>query len=269
MLVRKPACREVAMRRVPLKSLLAFGAATLPAMVLPSCATNDSMIYIIGVAVRQQGACAVKADLAATILAKGTMDRLFASEYVAALIVGNQLMQRGSRERVRTETSRVALKGAEVKLENTQGAELVPAFSAVGTGFVDASDGTDAAPAVMFASLIPSSVAAALPAGTVVSKVRVFGTTLGGEDVESSELLFPIDVCDGCLVSYPASARDPAADSASYQCKLTSTDTAAAPSDTTSLPCELGIDLPVPCTACSGLFPACVSPSNNPYYNPP
>ena len=38
------------MRRVPLKSLLAFGAAGLSAMVLPSCATNDSMIYIIGVA---------------------------------------------------------------------------------------------------------------------------------------------------------------------------------------------------------------------------
>jgi hypothetical protein len=239
-------------------------------MVLPSCATNDSMIYIIGVALRQEGACAVKADLGATILAKGTLDRLFASEYVAALMVGNQIMQRGSRERVRTETSQVALKGAEVKLENTQGAELVPAFSAIGTGFVNASDGTDAAPAVMFASLIPSSVAGSLPAGTVVSKVRVFGTTLGGEDVESSELLFPIEVCDGCLVSYPASARDPAADSANYQCKLTATDTTAATSaDTTTLPCELGIDFPVPCTACSGLFPACVSPANNPYYNPP
>ena len=257
------------MRRVPLKSLFAFGAAALSAMVLPSCATNDSMIYIIGVAVRQAGACAVKADLGASILAKGTMDRLFAPEYVAALMVGNQLMQRGSRERVRTETSRVALKGAEVKLENTQGAELVPAFSAIGTGFVDASDGTDAAPSVMFASLIPSSVAASLPAGTVVSKVRVFGTTLGGEDVESSELLFPIEVCDGCLVSFPASARDPAADSASYQCKLTSTDTATTTSaDTTTLPCELGIDFPAPCTACSGLFDACLTPTKNCYYTP-
>jgi hypothetical protein len=137
----------------------------------------------------------------------------------------------------------------------------------VGTGFVDASDGTDAAPAVMFASLIPNSVAASLPAGTIVSKVRVFGTTLGGEDVESAELLFPIEVCDGCLVSYPASARDPAADSGTYQCKLTAADTAtAATSDSTSLPCELGVDFPVPCTACSGLFDACVSPANNCYY---
>ena len=35
-----------------------------------------------------------------------------------ALIVGNQLTQRGSRERLRTETSKVALKGAEVREHN-------------------------------------------------------------------------------------------------------------------------------------------------------
>ena len=256
------------MRRVPFKVLLALGAAGLSALVLPSCATNDSMIYIVGVAVRQQGSCAVKGDLGGTILAKGTMDRLFASEYVAALEVGNQLMQRGSRERVRTETSRVSLKGAEVKLENSQGDELVPSFSAVGTGFVDASDGQDAAPAVMFATLIPNSVAGKLPPGTVVSKVRVFGTTLGGEDVESGELLFPIDVCDGCLVSFPASARDPAADSMTYQCKINSTDAAVASSDNAALPCNLGVDFSVPCTVCSGLYDACLMPTKNCYYTP-
>lgn len=255
------------MRRFSFKYLLALGAAGLSAMALPSCATNDSMIYIVGVAARQQGACTVKGDLTTPILAKGTLDRLFATEYVAALIVGNQLMQRGSRERVRTETSRVSLKGAEVKLENAQGDELVPAFSSVGTGFVDASDGQSAAPAAMFATIIPNSVMGKLPAGTVVSKVRVFGTTLGGEDVESGELLFPIEVCDGCLVSYPAEARDPAADSTTYQCLLTSTATATAASDTAA-PCSLGIDLPVPCTACSGLYDFCQTPAKNCYYTP-
>jgi hypothetical protein len=256
------------MRRFPIKSLLALAAAGFSALALPSCATNDSMIYIIGVAARQQGACTVKADLNATLQDKGALDRTFASEYVAALMIGNQIMQRGSRERVRTETSKVALKGAEVTLEDTQGNSLVPAFSAIGTGFVDASDGSAAAPAVMFASLIPSSVAGALPPGTVVAKVRVFGTTLGGEDVESSELSFPIVVCDGCLVSYPAAARDPAADPGAYQCKLTGTDMAAAGSDTASLPCALGIDLPAPCTVCSGLFDACLTPDKNCYYTP-
>jgi hypothetical protein len=249
------------------KSLFALAAASVVACALPSCATNDSMMYIVGVAARQSGACAVKADLTATTLARGTMDRLLASEYTAALLVGNQLTERGSRERLRTETSKVALKGAEVRLENTQGKELVPAFSAIGTGFVDASEGTDAAPAAMFATLIPASIAQTLPPGTVVSKVRVFGTTLGGEDVESAELLFPILVCDGCLVSFPASARDLTADGNKYQCLLATDENTASPGADEALPCELGIDLPVPCTACSGLYAFCRSPDDNCAYN--
>jgi hypothetical protein len=268
MSVRKVARHEVAMRRSLHKSLLAFTATCLVAAALPSCATNDSMMYIVGVAVRKAGACAIKADLSGTILAKGTMDRLFATDYIAGLIVGNQLTQRGSRERVRTETSRVALKGAEVKLESPQGAALVPAFSSIGTGFVDASDGTDAAPAAMFATLIPASVAPSLPLGTVVAKVRVFGTTLGGEDVESSELLFPIEVCEGCLVAFPASARDLTAVGDDYQCKLAADDSATAGGDVLDAPCELGIDFPTTCTTCSGLYAACQSPTNNCFYNP-
>jgi hypothetical protein len=265
--VRKIARHEVAMRRSFLTSLLAFAAPCLVAGALPSCATNDSMMYIVGVAVRKSGACTVSPDLAGAMLSKGAMDRLFASEYVAGLIVGNQLTQRGSRERVRTETSRVALKGAEVKLESPQGAELVPAFSSIGTGFVDAADGADAAPAAMFATLIPASVAPLLPRGTVVAKVRVFGTTLGGEDVESAELLFPIEVCDGCLVTYPASARDLAANGSDYQCKLAA-DEAASVGTAEDEPCSPGIDFPFACTACSGIYAACQSPVNNCAYTP-
>jgi hypothetical protein len=265
--VRKVACHEVAMRRSFLKSLLAFSVPCFVAGALPSCATNDSMMYIVGVALRRAGACAVKAELSGTLLSKGVLDRVFATEYVAGLIVGSQLTQRGSRERVRTETSKVALKGAEVKLENSQGKELVPAFSSIGTGFVDASDGEDAAPAAMFATLIPASVAPSLPRGTVVVKVRVFGTTLGGEDVESAELLFPIEVCDGCLVSFLAADQDPAQSSNEYQCKKGSDTNVVASSETDS-PCSLGIDFPVRCTVCSSLYAACQSPTTNCAYTP-
>jgi len=256
------------MRRTLLKSLLAFAAPCLVAGVLPSCATNDSMMFIVGVGVRKAGACSVKPDLSSPTLSNGIMDRLFASEYVASLIVGNQVMQRGSRERVRTETSRVNFKGAEVKLETPQGAELVPSFSSIATGFVDASNGTDAAVATMSATLIPASVASQLQPGTVVVKVRVFGTTLGGEDVESSELLFPIEVCDGCLVAFPANARDLAAPGDGYQCKQATDDKDVSTSDLADAPCNPGIDFPLPCTTCSSLFAACQSPTTNCAYTP-
>lgn len=255
------------MRRLPFKTLLALGAACLSAGALPSCATNDSMMFITGVYFRKFGACTAKADFDAPMLAKGRLDLAFASEYRAALIVGNQITQRGSRERLRTETSRVALKGAEVQLENLKGESLAKPFSSTGTGFVNASEGTDPALTIMFASLIPASIGSKLKVGTVVAKVRVFGTTLGGEDVESGELAFPIDVCRGCLVSFPSSARDLTADGTEYQCKLASDDMAAASATADAdQPCDLGIDIQAPCTACSGLYPECQSPTLNCFY---
>jgi hypothetical protein len=257
------------MHRFSLKSWLALGITALGATSLPGCADNDSMMFIIGVAERKAGSCTVKADSGSVIVQGGTMDRLFASDYTAALLIGNQITERGSREQLRTETSRVALKGAEVKLETINGTALVDPFSSIGTGFVDAASGTDPALSVMFASLVPPSIAAGLPEGTIMAKVRVFGTTLGGQDVESSELNFPIQICDGCLISYPADARDVAVDGTDYVCKVADDGAGAGSADRNAdLPCTLGIDLQAPCTVCSGTHAECQRPDNNCYYNP-
>jgi hypothetical protein len=257
------------MPRFSAKTLLALGFAGLAASALPSCATNDSMMFIIGVYARKQGTCSPKADADAPIWASGTLDRLFASDYTAALLIGNQITERGSREQLRTETSRVSLKGAEVTLESLKGEALAAAFSSTATGFVDAASGTDPSISVMYATLIPASVAPDLPLGTVVAKVRVFGDTLGGEDVESSELSFPIEVCEGCLVAYTAASRDPAAGGTEYQCKVASDTTAMAVTSEVELPCELGVDLPAPCTACSGFDEICLRPACNPAVTDP
>lgn len=249
------------------KSLLAVGLAGLGALALPSCATNDSLMFIAGVLVRRQGECEPKPEGDAKILANGTLDRTFASEYVAALLIGNQITQRGSREQLRTETSRVVLKGAEVRLEDVVGNPLADAFSTTATGFADAAAGTDAALAVMYATLIPGSLVTEMPVGRLLAKVRVFGDTLGGEEVESSELAFPIDVCDGCLVAFPSGARDLTADGTDYVCKVGATATDDAGGEEVSLPCNAGIDVAVPCTACAGLYAACLTPAQNCSYN--
>lgn len=249
------------------KNLLATAIVATVAAALPSCASNDSSLYIAGIVARQQGACVVKPTLDSTLVQKGVLDRAFTTEYIAAVLVGNQILERGSRERVRTETSRVALTGAEITIEDAQGHPLVPKFSTIGTGLADPSDGTSPGISAMFVTIIPSTVAGQLPAGTVVSKVRVFGTTLGGEDVESSELLYPIEICNGCLVTYPASDRDLTADGTDYQCKQ-GTDSANMDNSADALPCSLGIDLPVHCSLCSNVSDVCRSPANNPYYTP-
>ena len=39
--------------------------------------------------------------------------------------------------------------------------------------------------------------------GQIIVRFRVFGTTLGGQEIESGDFDYPIFMCDGCLVRYP------------------------------------------------------------------
>ncbi|HMJ10785.1 MAG TPA: hypothetical protein VK524_05230, partial [Polyangiaceae bacterium] len=131
-----------------------------------------------------------------------------------------------------------------------QGKQLVE-YTTDGTGFVDPSDGSTPGFGIMSVELIPPGLAN-LPDNTdVVVGVRVFGDTLGGREVESSQLTFPIFVCNGCLVSYPNVAIDPA----SRACNSTEV-----PSDPP--PCQVGQDDAVDCRYCAGSTGACqVAPS--------
>jgi hypothetical protein len=61
----------------------------------------------------------------------------------------------------------------------------------------------------MAAELLPADAVAATDLTRVNVSVRVVGETLGGTEIRSSELIFPINVCRGCLVSFPNEAVDP------------------------------------------------------------
>ena len=201
------------MRRSTPKSLISVFLLTLGSLALiPSCADNNSSLFVEGVMALDTTTCVAKADNTAVLLAGGIMDVAFRTSYTAFVLVGNQLTERGSREQLRTETSRIALRGAEVTLTTLDGKTLGN-YSTVGTGFVNASAGDVPSYAAMSVDIIPSALgssSAVLNAGTVLAKIRVFGDTLGNIAVTSSELDFPIRVCNGCLVTYPTAAADPA-----------------------------------------------------------
>jgi hypothetical protein len=195
------------------------------------------------------------------------MDVAFTQSYTAFVLVGNQLTERGSREQLRTETSRVALRGAEVTLTTLDGRTLGN-YSTVGTGFVNAASGDVPSYAAMSVNIIPSALgsnANVIAAGAVVAKIRVFGDTLGNTAVTSSELDFPIRICEGCLVTYPSTAADVVAGSDKYLC----TKAASATQTTTDTPpCIVGQDQSFPCTACSAALDLCRDPAQNPSYGP-
>jgi hypothetical protein len=222
------------------------------------CAENESSLFVIGVYALSRTQCIAEPNSTAVLLPAGTLDRSLASGYNAALLVGSQLTERGSRENVRTETSRLQIEGAHITIYSTDGAEIARPDVAA-TGLVHPANGTDPGLATVFAQLIRPGDAGALgPAGQAIVRIRIFGTTLGGQEIESGDYDFPIQVCDGCLISYPPEAADPAAPAGQYLCS-TAADTMT---ETTQI-CYPGQDDYIPCTECAAFNLACRDPTMN------
>jgi hypothetical protein len=255
------------MRRSTTKYLLSAGLLTFGSFILtPSCAKNDSSMFLVGVIDTSATTCLAKADTTDAMLVGGVMDTQFTKSYTAALLVGNQLVQQGSMEQARTETSRISLRGAEVTLTDVGGNAVAGGtYSTIGTGFVDASVGDAPSYGTMAVSVIPEGLLDRIQAPPVVlAKIRVFGDSLGGSSITSSELDFPITICDGCLVRYPAEDDDPTqAGNAAYKCATTASTTTTT---TDVAPCLFGQDTPFPCTMCSASVKLCLDPTQNPSY---
>ena len=229
---------------------------------LSGCADNDSSLFIEGVLAISNTDCVAQPDADAEFLANGLLDVLFARGYVAAVQVGNQLTQQGNREKLRTETSRVQLEGAKGTVFDVLGGEHE--FEALATGFVHPASGTDPGVAAMFVNLVPADVIDQLADadavfGQMAVRFKVYGTTLGGEEIESGDFTYPIAVCEGCLVDYPPDANVNMG--GDYLC--------GNPSDTADDEpvCHYGQDQRFPCSACAASFDECTSPDMNPYYD--
>ncbi len=253
------------MRRILPKALAvcALVGATLPAT--SGCADNETMLFVRQVMAVQSPECFVRADASGDFRTAGALDVLFADSYSAVLLVGNQLVQRSSRDQLRTEANRIVLKGAEVRVFDSQEAQLI-AFTVPASGFVDPASGATPGFGLTAATLIPSSLGATLfdqlalfESTTVVANIKVFGDTLGGEEIDSAELVYPIVVCKGCLVFKPADLDDPV--TPIYECNVTG---ATGMSDTIEIdevPCSFGQDDLVDCRLC------CANFAGNPEYD--
>lgn len=215
------------------------------------CADNESTLFIKGVA-KIGDDCTYSSDGADGFLARGVYDVGFHGSYQAGLIVGNQISGRGSEARSRTETSSVVLEGAEVRLFKAEGGAFKDAFSAPGAGFVEASGGEAASFGVLSVVLLPKlkkeEVTPALETGYIIAEVKAFGRTLGGQEVESGTFRFPIDICEGCLVSFSEVEPNSALETV---CRSTA--------EAKSV-CLLGQDDVIGCSACMNSYEICQKP---------
>ena len=244
-------------------SLVAF--ALIGSAVMPACADNDQSIFIHHALApptsRQNGVCLYQPDPTAAGLFEGVLDIAVRDNYFAVLLVGNQLIARGDPTTVRSESNRVHVDGAIVRVSDPQGVIADSEFTSYATGFADVQSNNTPGYGVFGVTAIDGPTKDKI-AGTVpnlfqthlfIANIKAFGKTLGGVDLESGEFQLPIRVCNGCLVSF-ATGDDPAKDG--IDCKLSLASAASSGGSTTVLPCSPGQDESTPCQLCSDR-PAC------------
>jgi hypothetical protein len=231
------------------------------------CVHDDSTIFVSQVLAQQEVtpgmSCMFTSDPTQASISSGTLDAALLSSYTAVTLVGNQLVPRGDPNQPQTETSFVTVQGAVVTLNDTMGNQL-DSFTQTAVITIPPSSGTTPGYAPLAVTILNSNVVnpiaarlAAFGRGVqterVIASIRVFGQTLGGDSVESNLFGFPVDICYGCLVNFSPSENQvsppPGVPAFQPNCLLAGSGT----SSTTSVPCAIGQDLIVDCSACLGL----------------
>lgn len=249
-------CEVVDMKQV---SWRAGGcAAALLGVVTSSagCADEESGFFIMGNVALDAPECVASADSGSTLLLTGLLDVALRPEYEATLLVGSQLTPRGDKANLRSETMIATITGAEVRLFRDTG-ELDTEFTVPASGVIRPEAGAEAGFGIVTATLIPAATGVALAAEinnssevrTRVARVVVFGTTIGGLDVETSPWSYVVRVCEGCLVDFPAGTLDPVAGC------IPDAQGQAATSG-----CRFGQDEGVDCRTCTGSNDFCTFP---------
>jgi hypothetical protein len=255
--------RRTNMNRI--KRLLVAGAlAAAAGGTVSGCVDNNETLFVVGVLALDAPQCTFKADPTTPMLIEGTLDVKLRHSYLAGILVGNQYTPRGQKQNLKAESTRVTLRGAEITLTDSVGAQIqcsgntsCSSFTVYGTGFVDTNKAEEPGWGFFAAELIPQSVgfsigqameSSGLIAKTVYASVKVFGESLGGQDLTSSVLSFPIKVCQGCLIGFPLQAV------VGSQCVVSAT---SVPSEQ---PCIMGQDAVVDCRLCAGQTDACKTP---------
>jgi hypothetical protein len=240
-------------------TLLATG--LVASAAVPACATNDSSVFIRAALApspnRQNNACVYTPDPQQPQLMVGTLDIGVRDNYLAVLLVGNQMIARGDPALVRAESNRFHINGAVVRVTEP-GGEAIHEFTSVGTGLADPAQNNAPGYGLVGVTLIDAETRNRIGGQVVgqatklvVAHVKVFGRTLGGDEIETGEFQLPINICNGCLVTF-AGGDDPAVPG--VDCLL--------PLDTqgAQFPCTPGQDELTPCQYCVGR-PAC-DPAN-------
>ncbi|APR83886.1 Hypothetical protein A7982_09235 [Minicystis rosea] len=149
-----------------------------------------------------------------SMLLKGSIDGLYRGQYTCDALIENQLVRRGDSTKLRTETSGITVYQAEVQVLTTDpvNPQALAQYTVPVSGFADPGSGTE--PGVGAASImlidnttlkkLAAKAQATNQAQSVVGSAILHGRTLGGIELTSNELRFPIDVFAGSTCAVPS-----------------------------------------------------------------
>ncbi|XXX75983.1 hypothetical protein WMF30_50875 [Sorangium sp. So ce134] len=188
-------------RRLCALALLAVSGGLLAS----ACADNESSLFV-RMRMARSGDCTVTCGPGEPFWTEDSVDAAYAGSHSATLLVGNQIVQRGDPDVLRTETSRIQLYEAEVRVADLEGNPVTEGYVVPITGLVDPGSGDDAGYNCTEVLLIDGAtmddlrVQAANRGGDVqvVATVVLRGRTLGGQEVETAEWSYPVRVCFAC-----------------------------------------------------------------------
>jgi hypothetical protein len=235
-------------------ALLAGGSA-----VFGACVHDDSTIFVhdaLAPKFAQMGSiCTWTPDPMQAFVSSGVLDVALRQTYEGGFLVGNQMVPQVNSNQLQTETSFVTIQGAVVRVTDRRGVVVGMPFTRLTAATIPPSSGGVPGFAPIFVTVVDQLALQGSPevqqlmaglGGSVrlVSYVRFFGKTTGGQSVESNEFEFPVDVCSGCLV---ANYLPP-------NCVTSSTNMQ---SGQAQVPCIIGQDLPVDCSVVCGALQGC------------
>lgn len=263
----------------PLVGALVFGGLLTSAA---GCVDNTVSIYIrqVQAPLISGTTCSVTNDPTAMSIAEGTLDVALRDSYSLRPLIANQLLTRANMDQLRAETSTINVQGFVVELHegSPEGPLVGPAFSVYQNVVVNAALNV-MTPSYNYAQIqvIPPQVGVQLRAAVcrldttgvtpdcpvlnvtsvnrrILVKMTAFGESLGQNNVESPPFYFPVTVCCGCLITFPAGSDMADTTSASGP----DCNNGMAPAS--SADCAVGQDYPVDCRLCSGAHPEFCQP---------
>lgn len=187
----------------------------LVVVVASGCAENRSSFFVKQVLVAEEG-CSVDASDTTRFRTRGVLDLAFSHNYSLPILVANQMTSRASATDLVTETNGVQIEGANVRIWQGGVAEGTPwGFYQPTSGYVEPEGESATWVLVLPEAYFQSNygVSENNPCGSglpplVTVGVEVLGTTTGGQEIDTPEFFFSVDLTCGGLVTCPPDSAD-------------------------------------------------------------